>query len=121
MDGGERVEELLEELLQWQKFAHLSDVREILEELFSDADAERERDMKLAYQLTDGSNSSRDIAEHVSTSHVTVANWQRKWARMGLVNRQSERSPYEHIASLEELGLPVPDIQDTESAGDKND
>ena len=66
MDKQDRIIELLEELVKWQRFESMQKVKDTLSELLR-ADNE-----KIVYANSDGQKTSREIAEIVGVSHVTV-------------------------------------------------
>jgi len=67
---------------------------------------------KIAYELSDGERSSRDIAKIIKPSHTTVGNWWDKWFKLGLVE-QTEKyggSQYTRLCSLTKMGIKMPEI-----------
>jgi hypothetical protein len=116
--------EILEEMLQWLKFTGIQQAKEVVDDALSFEDnEEKERDSRIAYELTDGDHSQRDIGERISYSRVTVGNWQDKWSKLGII-RKNEDGHYEHLISLEELGLecpPIPDPDEEDGGDDEND
>lgn len=106
-------EELLEEMLRWLKFTGMQEAKDVVDdELTFEDNEEKERDARIVYELTDGEHSQRAIAEHISYSRPTVGNWQKKWAKQGIVDRSSETGRFKHLISLGELGLDCPPIPD---------
>lgn len=66
----------------------------------------------LVYELSDGNRGTRDIAQLAGIgSNSTVARYWQKWSKIGLVE-PSKKFPgrFQHICSLEELGLTVPQV-----------
>lgn len=67
---------------------------------------------KLAYNLTDGKHSARDIAIQVGVSITSIHRWWREWQKLGIVTRviKKGRNVVQKILSLEDLGIEVPEI-----------
>ena len=68
---------------------------------------------KLVYELSDGKNSTRDIAQIVTKikkkiSNVTVANMWQKWALIPLVIPAKITGRYRKVVSLKQVGIEVP-------------
>ena len=114
-----RTDKLLEEILKWQKFRGMQEAKQVLEDVLSSEDEEKEREQRIAYELTDGEHSTSDIAARISVSHVTVSNWQNKWSELGLVSKETSQASYQHLISLENLGLDVPEIPEAEEEEDE--
>lgn len=96
----------LKELLKWSKLAGIQQLRNVLaHNLKTDIEM-------LIYELSDGSRGTREIARLAGIgSNSTVANYWRKWSKVGIVE-PSEKFPgrYQRICSLEEVGLTVPQV-----------
>jgi len=101
--------EKIDELIFWVRYpvwkTFLADLKAILRE-----DVE-----KLVYELSDGKNSTRDIAQIVTKmgkkiSNVTVANMWQKWALIPLVIPARTVGRYRKVVSLKQVGIEVPDI-----------
>lgn len=114
-----RTEELLDEILKWQKFRGMQEAKKVLTDVLSSEDDDKEKEQRIAYELTDGEHSTTNIADRISVSHATVSNWQNKWSELGLVNKKSEQASYKHLISLENLGLNVPEIPEPEEDEDE--
>lgn len=102
---------VLDEIRRWVRIIGIQEAREVLEDALSDEIEKKEEELRIIYHLTNGENSTRHIASHVSVSRMTVSNRQRQWAKMGLVEKSSPNSPYQHVISLEEAGMEVPEIE----------
>lgn len=100
------IESKLDQLLRWTRFAGMQQLRTILTQNLT-------RDVELLiYELSDGERSTREIAALVGIkSHATVANYWKKWSKLGIVE-PSEKYPgrFRKICSLEEVGLTVPPL-----------
>lgn len=101
----------LREIRYWVKLSGLPVLRRAVQENLRDDES------KLVYELSDGSRSTREIAEELkkfgkTITHTTVANMWRRWAAAGMVE-PSERyqGRFKKIASLESLGIEVPEIR----------
>ena len=101
-----RIIELLEEILKWIKFQNWKKVKEILLETLNDDIS------KLVYHYSDG-RSSREIAEKVSISHVTVIRYWKKWARIPIVEPivVQGKIRYKKMFPLEDFGIELPEIE----------
>ncbi len=96
----------LSELLKWSRFAGMQQLRNILaQNLKTDTEM-------LAYELSDGSRGTREVAKHAGIgSNSTVAAYWKKWSKIGIVE-PSKKFPgrYQRICSLEEVGLTAPEL-----------
>lgn len=97
---------ILMEILKWMKFSGMKEVRELLTNVLST------NTEKLMYELTDGENSTRDIAIKCNITHVTVGNYWQKWKVMGILESTEKYNGkrYKKICSLNEIGIKVPEI-----------
>ena len=104
--------EKLDELILWTKFSAMPTLRKtIVDYLRSDID-------KLVYELSDGSRSTRDIAQMISSggrdiSHVTIANMWRKWSILNIVMPAQRKGRYRRLVSLESIGIEVPQLRES--------
>ena len=102
--------ERLDELIFWTRLSAMPSIRKaVVDNLRTDID-------KLVYQLSDGNRSSREIANTIrrggrSVTHVTVTNMWRKWAILNLVMPAQRRGRYMRVASLESLGIEIPQLE----------
>ena len=99
--------EKIDELIFWVRYpiwkTFLADLKTILRD---DVD-------KLVYELSDGKNSTRDIAQVVTKmgrkiSNVTVANMWQKWALIPLVIPAKIAGRYRKVVPLKQAGFEVP-------------
>jgi hypothetical protein len=102
----------LDQLLKWTRFAGMQQLRTILSQNLT-TDTEM-----LIYELSDGERSTREIAGLSGVgSNATVANYWRKWSKLGIVEPSEKRQGrFKRICSLEEVGLTVPPISQAEVA-----
>jgi len=101
---------LLEEILLWTKYDFEETKQKMIQELDTD-------DKKIAYQLSDGENSSRDIANKVNVTHKTIQNWWNNWFEAGLVE-QTEKyggGRYKKFCSLTKMGILIPNFEEIDS------
>lgn len=110
---------VLNDILKWVKIIGLQQAQDVMRDALSDSDGDTANQLRIIYHLTDGQHSASDIANHVSVSSRTVSRRQQQWAKMGLVEKENQVSPYRHLITLEEAGLEVPDIPDPD--GDNDD
>lgn len=113
MAESERAIEILEDIRRWVKIMGTQESKSILNGILTDEDNEdRQKALRIAYHLTDGSNSNDDIAEYIQYSSEFVRLRQNEWADLGLLERDSKNDPYTKILSLSEVGIEVPEIPD---------
>jgi len=74
----------------------------------------------LAYHLSDGEKSTREIAHIVNMNMNTVSRWWREWKILGIVNPVLNGRRMKKLFSLEELGIEVPKIQNDDFYGVNN-
>jgi len=118
----DRKTDILEEMLNWVRFIGMNEAREVIDNALSYEDNEKkEQNARIAYELTDGTNSTYDIADHIDFSYQWVSERQMEWAKLGIVEKSAENQPYEHISSLTELGIYCPDIPDPDTEEGQDD
>lgn len=93
------MENLLEEILKWQRVQGIKIVREILPKLL---DTEQK---KIVYELTDGKNPREYIQKISGAAAGTISGWWNQWFSQGLLLKDGQK--YKKIISLEELGISV--------------
>jgi len=112
----DRQTEILEEMLNWIRFMGMNEAREVIDGALTYEDNEKkERNARIAYELTDGINSTTDIEDYIDYSYRWVSSRQSEWAKVGIVEKPAENQSYEHLASLTELGLHCPEIPEPDS------
>lgn len=120
-EGSEEFDEaveVLKDIRRWVKIIGIQEAKGVLEDFLTSEDEDEQRELRIMYHLTDGEHSTSEIADYVSVSGRTVSRRQNEWARAGLVEREVSNEPYEHIISLVEAGLDVPDIPEPEADGE---
>lgn len=98
------IEQKLDQLLKWTKFAGMQQLRTILtQNLTTDTEM-------LVYELSDGECTTREIARLAGVgSNATITNYWKKWSKVGIVEpSEKRRGRYQRICSLEEVGLTMP-------------
>jgi len=107
--------ETLNEILKWLRFMGMQEAKQVVDDAltYPEDKEEKEKAARIAYELTDGSNSQRDITKHISFSKYWVASRHDEWEKLGIIERNSEGYA-EHIISLKETGLECPEIPDPE-------
>jgi hypothetical protein len=115
----ESEEGTLEEILKWVRFIGVQSARDVIADAVSDEDEEAENNKKVVYQLTDGSHSGNEIADIGPVGRDAVSNWQNRWASMGIVEKDSENTPYKHLISLDEVGIDYPSLPESEENEDE--
>ncbi len=101
----EKILSTLEEISKWTKFQGLEKFKDTINKVLK-TDEER-----VTYELSNGINSSRDIAKQINVGKSTVIlNWKR-WQKIGIVE-ESEKYPgrMRHLATLDEIGIELPPI-----------
>lgn len=108
----EELSAKIDELLFWTRYTvwktFIADLKVALRD---DVD-------KLIYELSDGKNSSRDIAQTISktgrrVTHATVANMWQKWALIPIVIPASRTGRYKKVVSLKNTGIEVPEVMES--------
>lgn len=95
---------------KWVRLIGIQQVRPIMKDLLSDSDGTLKEDLKRIYHLSDGSRGSAKIAQHVDVERETVRKRQKTWASMGLLEKDSQTTPYYHTVTLEEVGIEPPEV-----------
>lgn len=108
--------QLLEEAVKWLKFIGRNEAQEVVKDAVNFEDESKSKDAKIVYQLTNGQNSTKDIEEYISYSYQWVSNRHQEWAALGIVEKESSQAQYEHISSLDTLGIDYPDIPDLDKS-----
>jgi hypothetical protein len=93
----DRVEELLEELVAWARFANRQSLVSTLRATLSD-----DRHFA-AYDLTDGTRTQRQIANETGLGQSTVSGLWVRWRRMGLA--REKHGTVAHLVKPSDVGL----------------
>lgn len=101
MDNLERLTNMFSEFLTIYKFVNKKTIADML------TDELNKPQLFEIYQLTDGNNSTRDIAAKLTQkcTHVTVANIWKRWALTGIVVPAETKGRFKAAFNLEEYGI----------------
>jgi len=106
-----KIHDELSEIKYWIRLSGLPVLRRVAHENLRDDES------KLVYELSDGNRSTREIVEELkkvgkAITHSTVANMWKRWVAAGIVE-PSERyqGRFRKVASLESLGIEIPEIR----------
>jgi CRP-like cAMP-binding protein len=91
------IDETLEELLAWTKFAHRRQLVDELREVLSDPKH------LAAFEASDGTRTQGEIAKAAGISQPTVSSLWGKWRRLGLVRDVDGKAA--HLVRPSDLGL----------------
>jgi hypothetical protein len=94
------TEELLTEILRWQRASALPEVRKTVESALSTTR------LRSAYEMCDGTRPGSEIAALIGVSNQSISNWTRRWRELGIAYETDDRR-ISHLMSLDALGLPV--------------
>ena len=95
----------LREQTKWLRFLALPNLKKTIEENL------QTKEQRKIYSLTDGKNSTYEIAkklsmEGIKVSHMTIYNYWKKWGVLGLVIPSEKYSGrFENIINLEDLDI----------------
>jgi Fic family protein len=106
MEDIEEVKNILLDILKWVKFAGLDNASKVIRRVL---DTKQKR---LIYNLSDGENTSQEIAKISGVSDYTVRNYWKSWNTHGIVDPLSVRggTRYKKTFELEQFGLMTPEI-----------
>jgi len=97
---------LLREILKWTKFTGMAQVKGVLETVLNTPKK------KLAYQLSDGTRGTREVAQQSSVGGNVSDLW-KEWKRKGLGDtisvQRGER--FKRSFDLEDFGIEFPAVQ----------
>jgi DNA-binding transcriptional MocR family regulator len=91
----------LREQTRWLRFLGLQALAPALESTLK-SDSERS-----AYDVSDGTRSTRAVADMVGVSQKTISNWWQKWASAGIATTDPTGRAA-HMASLRSAGIEIP-------------
>ena len=107
-----RTVELLEaiatntrEIATWLRVAYGAELKEKLEALLDDPRK------VIAYEYSDGENSSRAVAHAAGVSGKTIRDWWREWMEEGIVEPSSVEGRFRRHFSLRLFGVDVPSAE----------
>lgn len=91
--------EVVEDIRTWVRALVFPVLRKLLLETL---DTEQD---KAIYSLSDGEQSSRQIAKKVDASHTTIVNLWKEWLKVGIVKESETPGRFRKIISLGSMGL----------------
>jgi DNA-binding CsgD family transcriptional regulator len=110
------IEHKLDDILKWTRLAGMQQLRSILTQSLT---TDRET---LVFEFSDGERGTREIGSIAGVSNATVANYWRKWSRLGIVEPSSRyQGRFRKICSLEEVGLTAPPSIASEAVSQENE
>ncbi len=114
MSGETEEVKLLREILKWNKFAGMNQVQSVLENTLNSPEK------RLAYQLSDGKNGVREVAQlsKVGSTFKVYTLW-KEWKRKGIGDTLSVRGGGDRFTrtfDLEDFGIEVPSVSQTATA-----
>ncbi len=103
VESVEKLNRTMKEVARWTKFRSVSGLRETLVRELNTPQK------KLAYELTDGDHSRRDIAQILQITDDSIRSWWDKWYQLALVEESETRKGRpQRVISLNEVGIEVP-------------
>lgn len=94
------------EVAKWVRFQNASRLRDVL---LKELDAPQK---KVAFELTDGEHSRRDIAKEIGIDDDTVRTWWDRWFQLAVVEESERRKGRpQKVVSLGEIGIEVPKLK----------
>ena len=105
-DRSDEIIELLQELVKWTKFQAWSKVKEVLISVLNNDEKRK------IYHLSNGKNSSRNIANEVTTAYTTIVKYWNEWANFNIVEsiKVQRGIRYKKIFNLEDFGIEISKI-----------
>ena len=102
----------LREQTKWLRLLGLQALRPLLQATLKN---EKHR---LAYEFTDGNNTVREVAKTAGLGTGTVSVLWQEWLALGICTEvQGKSGRAQHLAPLSRLGIDVPKVSNTVSAG----
>src|SRR6267143_4758618 len=96
----------LNEVGKWVRFQNAPRIRDVL---LKELDTPQK---KVAFELSDGEHSRRDIAKELGLDDDTVRTWWDKWFQLAVVKESEKRKGRpQKIVSLGEIGIEVPRLK----------
>lgn len=96
-------EEILIEILKWQKLQGIRTLRDIIPSILNDVKKIN------AYEMSDGKTLTNEIGKRIGVSKKTVAAWWQEWFSQGIVNKVPQKRGghplCKKIVSLKDIGI----------------
>jgi hypothetical protein len=87
----------------WLRLLGLQTLRPALDDLL------KSDKQKVAYEFSDGSRTTRQVAEMAGIGAGTVSRWWTEWLAIGVcMEAPSHPGRAKHLASISDLGIPTP-------------
>lgn len=99
MDNMDKLTNMFEEFLTLYKFVNKKAIADML-----NAELNKPQLIEI-YRLTNGENSTRDIAKTQKCTHTTIANIWKKWALKGIVIPAAAKGRFKAAFNLDEYGI----------------
>src|SRR2546422_3844829 len=94
------------EVGKWVRFQNAPRIRDVL---LKELDTPQK---KVAFELSDGEHSRRDIAKELGLDDDTVRTWWDKWFQLAVVKESEKRKGRpQKIVSLGQIGIEVPKLK----------
>ncbi len=96
----------IDEVAKWVRFQNAPRLRDLL---LKELDTPQK---KVAFELTDGEHSRRDIANEIEIDDSTVRDWWDRWYQLAVVEESEKwKGRPQKIVSLGKLGIEVPKLK----------
>lgn len=105
MNKDDRIVELLEELVYWTKETIFPQIRQLL---LKNLESPEE---KIAYSLSDGEKTTRQVASKVKAGKDTIAKWWNNWIAVGIAEPISTKGGGHRAKQkflLKDFGIDIP-------------
>jgi hypothetical protein len=111
-----RIEQNISAQLKWVRLSGMSQLREIFDRTM------RTDEEKLAYELSDGERSTRDIEKLTGIGRTKIGDLWKKWHRIGLMEKSAkyEGKRMERSFSLLDAGIEIPTLTQRPVAAQPN-
>lgn len=107
------IQTTLKESLKWTKFVGLKQVKPVLENQLNSGQK------KIIYALSDGINSSYDIAKKIGNESIrrSISNYWHEWEKSGLGESVPAQGGgrFKHSFELGDFGIEVPELPKQEA------
>lgn len=104
MDNQDKIVKLLEELIFWIKEMASPQIKQRLDKTLDTSE------QKIAYDISDGIKTTREVGKFVKVSHVTIGNWWKSWINEGIAEAipvKGGGSRAKKKFSLENFGIEI--------------
>lgn len=107
-----KIEKDVSEQLKWIRLSGMSQLKTIFEQNMKTIEE------KLAYELSDGERSTRDIEKLTGIGRTKIGDLWKKWYRIGLMERSTkyEGKRMARSFSLQDVGMEIPTLPERQVA-----